>query len=60
MNDKPEIQTCPMTLRQLAARWRVNERTAKKWIEPFLSELGRVNGKIFTPRQVKIILEHLE
>ena len=49
-----------MTLRQLAARWQVSERTVKKWIEPFRAELGHIDGKIFTPRQVKIILDHLE
>ena len=50
----------PMTLRQLAARWQVNEKTVKKWIAPFADELGPVNGNLFTPRQVKIILDHLE
>ena len=50
----------PMTMSQLAARWQVNKRTVRRWIEPFLSELGPVNGHLFTPRQVKIILEHLE
>lgn len=49
-----------MTLKQLSARWCVNEKTVKRWIEPFLDELGTVNGKLFTPRQVKIILDHLE
>lgn len=50
----------PMTIRQFAARWQVSEKTAKKWILPFLNELGPVNGSLFTPRQVKIILERLE
>ena len=50
----------PMTLCQLAARWQVSERTARKWIKPLMAELGPVHGNIFTPRQVKIILEHLE
>ena len=50
----------PMTLRQLAARWQVNERTVRRWIAPFADELGPVKGKLFTPRQVKIILDHLE
>ena len=49
-----------MTLRQLALRWNVNERTVRRWIHPFKAELGEVHGKLFTPRQVKIILEHLE
>lgn len=57
MND---IDIHPMTLRQLAARWQVNEKTVKKWIEPLLPQLGNVRGNLFTPRQVKIILEHLE
>lgn len=56
--DEPALH--PMTLRQLAARWQVSERTVRRWIEPFVAELGPVRGKLFTPRQVKIILEHLE
>lgn len=58
-NEHP-IPPHPMTLRQLAARWQVNEKTVKKWIEPFADELGPVQGNLFTPRQVKIILDHLE
>ena len=50
----------PMTLLQLAARWHVSVRTVKRWIKPFEAELGEVRGKIFTPRQVKIIFDHLE
>ena len=50
----------PMTLLQLAARWNVSVRTVQRWIKPFEHELGHINGKLFTPRQVKIILEHLE
>ena len=49
-----------MTLHQLAVRWQVSERTVRRWIRPFEAELGEVHGKLFTPRQVKIILEHLE
>lgn len=49
-----------MTLRQLAVRWQVDPKTVKKWIAPFIGELGPVCGNLFTPRQVKIILEHLE
>lgn len=59
MTEHP-IPPHPMTLRQLAARWQVNEKTVKKWIEPFLGELGTIRGNLFTPRQVKIILDHLE
>ena len=50
----------PMYIYELAERWNVSERTVRRWIRPFLDELGPVNGRLFTPRQVKIILEHLE
>lgn len=58
MSDQVPVR--PMTLSQLAYRWQVSERTASKWIRPLLPELGPVHGNLFTPRQVKIILEHLE
>lgn len=49
-----------MTIGQLAERWHVNPRTARRWIRPFYGELGRCDGRIFTPKQVEIILGHLE
>lgn len=50
----------PMSLGELASRWNVSVRTVRRWIRPFRDELGTVHGKLFTPRQVKIILDHLE
>ena len=55
-----EPKTKPMTLGELAARWQVSEKTVRKWIKPFRDELGTVHGRIFTARQVAIILSHLE
>lgn len=49
-----------MSVGELAVRWNVSRRTVRNWIKPFLDELGPIHGKLFTPRQVKIILEHLE
>ena len=54
---EPEYK--PMTVLDLANRWQVDVRTVRKWIKPFRHELGTVCGNIFTPRQVKIILDHL-
>lgn len=50
----------PMTISQLAERWGVDVRTARRWIRPFSDEIGHREGNIFTPRQVEIILKHLE
>ena len=58
MNDKPTYQS--RYIYELAARWNVSVRTVRRWIRPFRDELGPVHGKLLTPRQVKIILEHLE
>lgn len=49
-----------MTIGQLAERWHVDTRTVRRWIRPFQEELGRREGNIFTPKQVEIILSHLE
>ncbi len=49
-----------MTLAQLAARWGVSTRTVQRWLRPFASEIGPRQGNIYTPQQVKTILEHLE
>lgn len=56
--NEPKYQ--PMTIRQLAERWHVDTRTARRWIRPFLDEIGGREGNIFTPKQVEIILNHLE
>ena len=48
-----------MTLSQLALRWGVDRHTVRRWIAPFEHELGP-HGNLFTPRQVHIILSHLE
>lgn len=48
-----------MTLSQFAARWGVDRHTAARWIAPFEDELGP-HGNLFTPRQVQIIIAHIE
>ncbi len=58
MNERTIYQS--MSLGQLAARWNVSVRTVRRWIHPFREELGPIQGKLLTPRQVKIVLDHLE
>jgi hypothetical protein len=53
---KPEA----MTLTQMAAKYKVCSRTIKKWIEPYLDEIGRPQRTyIFTPEQVRKIFEKI-
>jgi transposase len=48
------------TLRELAKFYGVCEKTFKKWITPFLSEIGEKNGKFYSIAQVRIIFQKLE
>lgn len=50
----------PMGYADLAARWNISTRTVRNWIRPFKDQLGPIHGRLFTPRQVKIIMDHLE
>lgn len=50
----------PMTLKELADRWGVSYRTARKWLKPFEEDIGPRIGNVYSPHQVKIILEKLE
>ena len=40
---------------KLCIKYGVCRQTLKKWIEPFAKQIGPVQGKVFTPLQVKII-----
>ena len=50
----------PMTLKELADRWKVSVHTVRKWLKPFERDIGPRIGNVYTPHQVKIILSKLE
>ena len=52
--------TKAMTLKELADRWNVSVRTARKWIRPLEAEIGPRIGNIYSPQQVETILSKLE
>jgi hypothetical protein len=47
------------TTKELAELYKVNERTFKRWIEPFSSTIGERNGHFFNINQVRTIFEKL-
>lgn len=55
-----DMEPRAMTLKELADRWNVSVSTVKKWLRPFEKEIGPRIGNIYSPHQVKIILEKLE
>ena len=44
---------------QLADAYVVSLKTFISWIEPFKDNIGEYRGKIYTPKQVKIIYDLL-
>jgi hypothetical protein len=57
--EKRQIEIRPYTLRELASIYGVCSRTLKKWMEPFLTEIGEKKGRYFTITQVKIVFKML-
>lgn len=47
------------SLAELAYLYNVCDRTFKKWIKPFLTEIGERRGRFYTINQVQIIFEKL-
>ena len=50
----------PYSVRDLAGIYGCCEKTMKKWIKPFLPEIGAKNGRYYSVAQVKIIFEKLD
>jgi hypothetical protein len=50
-----------MNKKQIAAHPDINVsvKTLTAWLKPFKKEIGPVNGKLYTPKQVKIIFSLL-
>jgi hypothetical protein len=48
-----------MTLLELSIKYNVCRTTFKSWLKPFEAEIGERIGRIYTPKQIKIIIEKL-
>jgi predicted site-specific integrase-resolvase len=58
MIDEPHIKPVAMTKKQLAQQYNVSVRTLRKWLNPFIEEIGTPQKTyIYTPEQVKKIYE---
>lgn len=49
----------PYSTKELASIYDVCDKTMKKWIKPFMSEVGEKNGRYYSVAQVKIIFDKL-
>lgn len=49
----------PYSAKDLSGIYGVCDKTFKKWIKPFASDIGEKNGRFYTVAQVKIIFDKL-
>jgi hypothetical protein len=49
----------PYSTRELAGIYNVCDKTMKKWITPFTTEIGEKNGRYYSVAQVKVIFDKL-
>jgi hypothetical protein len=49
----------PYSTKELASIYDVCDKTMKKWIKPFVAEVGEKNGRYYSVAQVKIIFDKL-
>ena len=54
-----QLGTKPLNYKQLAAAYDVTHKTLKSWLEPFMTEVGKMRGRTFTLRQVQTIVDKL-
>ena len=49
----------PYSLTELSKLYSVCIKTMKRWMKPFLAEIGEKNGRFYTISQVKIIFSKI-
>jgi transposase-like protein len=49
----------PKTVQELAEEYGISRETFRRWIEPFICEIGTRKGNIFNIKQVSIIYDKL-
>jgi transposase-like protein len=48
------------TVKEMCALYGVSRTVFFSWIKKFRSKIGELKGKTYTPKQVRIIFDHLE
>ena len=59
MDNENKIEVKAYTLQELANLYDVSRHTFRKWLKPFLSDIGCIEGHTLTPKQVLYIFEQL-
>ena len=49
----------PYSVKDLASIYGVCDKTLKKWVKPYATEVGEKNGRYYSVAQVKVIFDKL-
>lgn len=59
MEEKRNIKIQAKSKLELATDYGISVRTFNKWVKPFENIIGKCVGRIYTPKQVKLIYDSL-
>jgi hypothetical protein len=57
--EKGVFRLRPYTIAELAIVYGVCKRTLRKWLKPFLADIGKRQGHFYSIAQVKIIIDKI-
>lgn len=58
-DEECRIQLKAYTTRELAEIYEISEKVMRQWIALFEDQVGKKQGRYYTPKQAKIIFEKL-
>ncbi|CAN5886360.1 hypothetical protein BH11BAC4_BH11BAC4_06720 [soil metagenome] len=53
------VRVKPYSKKELCNMYNIRHRQLAKWLRPFLEEIGAINGRLYTAKQVDIIFKKL-
>jgi hypothetical protein len=59
MKDEEEFPIRAYCLKQLAAFYKCSRNTFREWLRDFAAEIGPRRGYLYTPKQVRVIVQRL-
>lgn len=59
INHTGSFRLRPYTLAELSIVYGVCKRTMRKWLKPFIGEIGERQGQFYSIAQVRIIIDRL-
>ena len=59
VSQSPKIQMKAYSFKEVAVMYEVSIKTLHTWLTPFKNEIGKKEGRYYTPKQIKVIFDKL-